>query len=72
MTVATINFGKYDGKTYQEMLKLDPGYLQWAHENVHGFFLSLEQQCEVENAIIAAQEAIDVVRDSFWDGQGDD
>lgn len=30
-------FGKYRGKTFEEVLKVNPGYLQWCLDNVGGF-----------------------------------
>lgn len=80
MTVTTIHFGKYAGRTYQWVLQTDPQYLQWAHENVQGFFLSLEQQCEVRTAVevaneklYARQEAMIGVhgRDAWWEDYDD-
>ncbi len=75
MTVTVIRFGKYDGKTYEEVLKLDPSYLQWAHENVIGFDLSMEQQSEVKTAVDAALEILYArqeamgrpSRDAWWE-----
>ena len=41
-THSTSNFGKYKGKTVEEVLTLDPSYLLWAHKNVEWFALEKE------------------------------
>ena len=41
-THSTINFGKYKGKTVEEVLTLDPSYLLWAHKNIEWFALEKE------------------------------
>lgn len=32
----TIDFGKYKGKTWDEVSDIDPGYVLWAVDNVKG------------------------------------
>jgi hypothetical protein len=36
----TINFGKYKGKTFDEISDIEPSYILWLSENVEGIKLS--------------------------------
>lgn len=38
-----IGFGKYKGKTIKEIWGLDPGYINWALENVNGFEIDKQE-----------------------------
>lgn len=46
---SVISFGKYKGKTVQDVIEMNPGYLIWANENVSFFALSSPLLNEVEN-----------------------
>lgn len=70
MTITTIPFGKYKGKTYEEMLKLNPQYLQWAHDHLTGFNLSLDQQKEVDDAAEVQLEIQYARQERFAHGRG--
>lgn len=43
-------FGKYSGQSIAEILKEDPQYLVWLHENVERFELSAELLDEAEGS----------------------
>jgi len=46
VTLFTLNkaltFGKYKGKTVEEVITLDPDYLLWARKNIEWFEIELE------------------------------
>ena len=65
MTVTTLTFGKYKGKTYEEVLNQNPNYLAWANREVTGFNLSLDQQVEVAKAVDAEAEKL-YARQEAW------
>lgn len=55
-----MTFGRYKGRTIEEMLEEAPDYLCWAHENIDWFVLEpgvLEEACEnAANLILGKEE----------------
>jgi hypothetical protein len=43
-----LRFGKYKGKTIEEVLDIDPSYLDWAVGYISGFVLEDEVQRKLE------------------------
>ena len=35
-----LDFGKYKGKSLEEVIKLDPKYIEWCLEKIEDFYLS--------------------------------
>ena len=54
---SSLTFGKYKGKTVEEVMTLDPGYLLWAYNNIEWFtidketYLDAHALCDTEGAV---------------------
>ena len=46
-----ITFGKYKGKTVDQVIHINPRYVQWAEENVEFFSLSPAQKRNLEEEL---------------------
>jgi len=46
-----MTFGKYKGKTVDQVIHINPRYIQWAEENVHFFSLSPTQKRNLEEEL---------------------
>jgi len=51
------SFGKHKGKTLRDVIKEDPGYVDWANRTIPNFNISKENEIKVDN---------------YLDNQGDD
>lgn len=54
MTVTVMPFGKYAGHSYESVVQRDAQYLIWCHNNLVGFYLSIDQLIEARS--LAAQQ----------------
>lgn len=59
-----INFGKHKDELVSTVLRKDPRWLDWAHENVEWFELDEEVQVELESAL--EEEALDNYFPEQW------
>lgn len=46
-----ITFGKYKGKTVDQVIHINPRYIQWAEENIPFFSLSHAQKRNLEEEL---------------------
>lgn len=46
-----MTFGKYKGRTVDQVIHINPRYVQWAQKNIHFFSLSPAQKRNLEEEL---------------------
>lgn len=70
-------FGKFEGKTMEEVLNLQPDYIDWCAKNLDHFYISDETINELKALkpdFLLTQEASEILNSKYekWDSERDD